>query len=69
MFAYPEEPLNRNKWKMRKILSLDDSLKLIQYPDPSSVQVDAVETIYTLPDYVYTSESDEIKVGVWDDQT
>jgi hypothetical protein len=26
-----------------------------------------VQVVYRLPDYVFTTEKDEIKVGVWDD--
>ena len=43
MFSYPEAPRNSLRWSMRKILSVEDSLKLIHYPDPTStVQVDPI---------------------------
>ena len=68
MFVYPEPPRKTLQWTMRKIQSIDDSLKVIPYPDPSSsVQTDDVKASYVLPDYVFTTEKDEIKVGVWDE--
>jgi hypothetical protein len=36
MYSYPEPPRSGTKWQMRKILSTEDSLKCIHYPDPSS---------------------------------
>ena len=36
MFQYPEQPRKTLSWTMRKIQSIEDSLKCIQYPDPTS---------------------------------
>ena len=56
------------RWTMRKIQTVDNSLRHIPYPDPNSgVQTDPVQVIYKLADYVFTTENDDIKVGVWDE--
>ena len=69
MYSYPEPPRNSTKWSMRKILSTDDALKCINYPDTSSTsQADPVGVIVTLPSYIFTTSKDEIKVGVWDEE-
>ena len=68
MYMYPEGPKQYQKWKMRSVMSLEDSLKCIPYPDPTStIQSDPVHVLYRLPDYVFTTEKDEIKVGIWDE--
>jgi hypothetical protein len=36
MFSYPELPKRTMQWTMRKITSIDDCLKEIPYPDPTS---------------------------------
>mmetsp|Transcript_5836 Transcript_5836/g.9352 ORF Transcript_5836/g.9352 Transcript_5836/m.9352 type:complete len:302 (-) Transcript_5836:804-1709(-) len=69
MFQYPELPKQTTAWTMRKIQSIENSLKCIPFPDPASSQIDDVKAIYKLPDYVFTTEKDEIKVGVWDEET
>lgn len=46
---------------MRKIQSIEDTLKEIPYPEPSSQnQADPVSVQYRLPETVFTSENDEI---------
>jgi hypothetical protein len=35
MYQYPETPQQRLGWMMRKVLSINDALKNIPYPDPS----------------------------------
>ena len=61
MFGYPEDPVNRRGQKMRTIKSINDSLKLIPYPDPTlATQTEGIETIYKLQDYVYTTDKDDI---------
>ena len=43
MFAYPEAPRASTRWTMRKITSVNDALRVIHYPDPTStVQVDPI---------------------------
>lgn len=54
---------------IRPITSIEDSLVCIEYPDPQAPVTDPVKCIMKLPDYVFTSESDDIKVGVWDKET
>jgi len=69
MFNFPDQPRNTMKWTMRRIQSNEDTLKQIHYPDPTSTaQTDAVPMVIYLPEYVYTHESDPIKVGVWDSE-
>jgi hypothetical protein len=68
MYGYPEPPRNSTKWSMRKIQSVEDALKCINYPDVTSTsQADPVGVIITLPDYIFTTPKDEIKVGIWDE--
>lgn len=68
MYAYPELPKDGSRWKMRKVQTLDETLRNIPYPDPaSSVQADPIMVSYKLADNVFTTEDDEIQVGVWDE--
>jgi len=68
MYQYPQPPKPRGNWVIRNILSIEDSLKCIEYPDPTStVQVEPIGVIFKLPPYVFTTENDEPKVGVWDE--
>jgi hypothetical protein len=70
MYQYPETPLNRLGWMMRKVLSVEDALKLIPYPDPNQQSVaDAHNALLRLPPYVFITDKDEKKVGVWDAAT
>ena len=69
MFVYPELPRKTLQWTMRKITSIDDCLKEIPYPDPTSTaQTDDVKATYKLAEYVFTTEKDEIHIGVWDEE-
>jgi hypothetical protein len=69
LFAYPEPPRGMMQWKMRRIQSTEDALREIKYPDPAvQVQTEAVPCVYTLPPYVFITDKDENKVGVWDDE-
>jgi hypothetical protein len=55
---------------MRRVLAVNDQLREIHYPDPSStVQVEPVQCVYKLPSYVFITDNDENKVGVWDEKT
>lgn len=61
MFAYPEGPKYAMKWTMRNVMSNKDRLKNIPYPDPASqMAVDPVAVVYNLPNYVFTSDNDDI---------
>lgn len=67
MYKYPELCRNVLKWKMRSVLSENEMLKEIVYPDPQSTAVtEAVQVIYQLPSYVFLTDSDEHAIGVWD---
>lgn len=69
LFSYPEGEKKVMKWTMRNVYSVSDRLENIPYPDPTSqVQADPVSVFYVLPDYVYITENDDIKVGVWDEK-
>jgi hypothetical protein len=57
------------EWTMRNVLSVEDRLKNIPYPDPTThIQADPVGITFILPENVYVSENDEIKIGVWNEQ-
>jgi hypothetical protein len=57
------------KWVMRNVFSISDRLRNIPYPDPNTqISTDPVWISYQLPDYVFTTENDELKVGVWDEK-
>jgi hypothetical protein len=44
-------------------------LKNIPYPDPAStIQPDPIAIQFQLPEYVFVAESDDIRVGVWDEK-
>lgn len=67
MFLYQQPHRERSRWTMRKIQSIEETLKEIPYPEPTSqVQADPVSVQYRLPETVFTTENDEIQVGVWD---
>ena len=69
MYYYPDAPKSMLKWTMRRTQSNEDTLRQIHYPEPqSTVQTDPVPMIFKLPEYVFTDEKDQIKVGVWDDE-
>ena len=54
---------------MRSVYAVKDILKNIPYPDPNNqIQNDPIPIIYHLPEYVYITENDDIKVGVWDEK-
>ena len=54
---------------MRPILTIEQRLKNIPYPDPSAhVAADiGVEIKFTLPETIYMSEdTSEVKIAIWD---
>ena len=56
------------KWTVRNVFSDDDRLRNIPYPDPTSqIQPDPISIQFLLPENVFVSENDDIKVGVWDE--
>ena len=51
------------------MFSVADRLRNIPYPDPTTqIQTDPIAITFNLPDYVFTTENDDVKVGVWDDK-
>lgn len=57
------------KWTVRNVYSVEDRLKNIPYPDPTSqIQPDPIQIQFMLPEYVFVAESDDIRVGVWDEK-
>jgi len=43
MFNYPELPKDGSRWKMRKVTTIEETLREIAYPDPNaSVQADPI---------------------------
>jgi hypothetical protein len=53
---------------MRTELPVNERLKNVPFPDPSINAIDSpVETVYYLPDRIYTSDDlTNVKLGVWD---
>lgn len=69
LYHPPEFPRAMIKWNMRRILSMEDTLKEMPYPDPNSTaQIEPIQVVYSLPPYVYVHDTDEHRVAVWDDQ-
>lgn len=57
------------KWTVRNVYSVEDRLRNIPYPDPlSQIQPDPISIQFFLPDYVFVTEHDDIRVGVWDEK-
>ena len=55
---------------MRKVLSAEERLRTIPFPDTLTTMVDnPVEIHLRVPDYLYTTEdATSIKIGVWDEK-
>lgn len=69
MYQYPEQSKQAAKWVMRPILTVEQRLRNIPFPDPSAhVQSEiGVEIKFTLPKTVYMSEeTTEVKIAIWD---
>lgn len=69
MYQYPEISKQAGKWNMRPILTVEQRLKNIPYPDPAAhVAADiGVEIKFTLPETIYMSEDTaEVKIAIWD---
>jgi hypothetical protein len=68
LFQFPEGPRPAMKWTVRNVFSVEDRLRNIPYPDPTSqVQPDPLGITFKRPSNVFMSENDELKVGVWDE--
>ena len=69
MFVYPEPSKQAGKWNMRPILTVEQRLKNMPYPDPSAHVANdiGVEIKFTLPETIYMSEdTSEVKIAIWD---
>lgn len=68
MYTFPDSSRMAGKWNMRPILTVEQRLKNIPYPDPSAhVQSDmGVEIKFTMPEHIYMSEDTaEVKIAIW----
>lgn len=71
MYSYPESCKTANKWVMRNILTVEQRLKNIPFPDPTGAAgvEQPVDMVFTLPETIYTSEDvTQVKIAVWDDK-
>ena len=69
MYQYPEQSKQAAKWTMRPILTVEQRLKPIPYPDPSAhAGTDiGVEIKFMVPETVYMSEDTaEVKIAIYD---
>ena len=69
MYQYPEQSKTAAKWTMRPILTVEQRLRNIPYPDTSAhVAADiGVEIKFIVPEYIYMSEdTTQVKVAIWD---
>ena len=56
MYTYPEIAKTQFKWTMRRILSVEERLKVIPFPDTTMTMVDnPVEITIKVPDYLFMS--------------
>lgn len=72
MYQYPEQSKQTNTWTMRPILTVEQRLKNIPFPDPSAHAASDmhVEMIFTLPETVYMDENtQEVKIAIWESAT
>ena len=69
MYFYPEPCKKSGGWTMRKVLSVEERLKAIPWPDTLGTMVDQpVEINLKYPHSLYMNEdASSIKIGVWDD--
>ena len=71
MYQYPEQSKQAAKWTMRPILTIEQRLRNIPYPDPSAhVAADiGVEIKFILPNTIYMSEDTaEVKIAIWNEE-
>ncbi len=70
LYEYPDMPVSKIGWNIRNIYSVEDRLRNIPYPDPSShgIPTDSVMITFKLPDTIYIHKDDEVKIGCWDEK-
>lgn len=70
LYQYPEGSRQAMKWTVRNVYTAEDRLRNIPYPDPASqIEPDPIQIQFMLPEYVFVAESDDIRVGVWDEKS
>jgi hypothetical protein len=68
MYGYPDACKKSGGWTMRKVLSVEERLKTIPWPDTLTTMVDQpVEIHIKYPHTLYMNEdASSIKIGSWD---
>ena len=72
MYQFPEQSKQAAKWTMRPILTVEQRLRNIPFPDPSAhVAADiGVEIKFKVPQHIYMSEeTTEVKIAIWESET
>lgn len=72
MYQFPEQSKQAAKWTMRPILTVEQRLRNIPFPDPSAhVATDiGVEIKFKVPQHIYMSEeTSEVKIAIWENET
>ena len=68
-YNFPEVPTHQGPWKFTIVQSEENCLMKVPYPNPEDPGVaDPHKMTYTIPDDVYISDRDNIKVGWWDEE-
>ena len=56
MYEEPYKSKATNKWCMRQIHSVENTLRLKPFPPSATAQVEPVQTSFVLPPYVFVHE-------------
>lgn len=68
-FQFPQTSERQGPWKLTPVQSENDALKRVPYPNPEDPTVaDPHKMTYQLPNNVYLSNREDIKVGWWDNE-
>lgn len=71
MYSFPESAKPANKWTMRNILTVEQRLKNVPFPDPTGAAgvEQPVDMQFTLPESIFTEEdASQVKIAVWDEE-
>lgn len=67
MFALGELSKPMQKWMSRRVFSVEERLKKINFPDQSHSDTQPVEITFTVPKYVYMSpDASSVDIKIWD---
>jgi hypothetical protein len=67
MFAFPELSKSLRQWTIRRVYTLEERLKKINFPDQSHSDTQPVEITFTLPKTVFMSEDvSSVDIKIWD---